>query len=301
MYCDGVSLEQADGSPPIVLTAGSPPGESAVSVFHLRFKRSAHFSAMADRHIISFALTPARMEKRIEGRALLHQAVPGMMAIGPARTDYTCDAEGSFLESMVVAVDPALFSLAAADDWIYEAQLVERMSSLDGRLLDLARILVRESASAYAHGPLFWNEASDRFIDHLIDRHSSSPPPKTRGMLGAAVLRQVRSYIEDNLDQPISVVTLARLSGRSRFHFSRLFSRAVGVSPHRYIVHVRLQRALQLILQGRLSLAEIAQCTGFADQSHLSRWVRRTYGVSLSQVAAMGRESGLRATPPQAA
>jgi AraC family transcriptional regulator len=51
-------------------------------------------------------------------------------------------------------------------------------------------------------------------------------------------------------------------------------------------VHLRLQRAIELVREAELSLAEIAARTGFADQSHLSRWVRRVYGVTLTQVAA---------------
>jgi AraC family transcriptional regulator len=47
-----------------------------------------------------------------------------------------------------------------------------------------------------------------------------------------------------------------------------------------------LRRAVELVRDGRLGLAEIAACTGFADQSHLSRWVRRVYGVSLTQLTA---------------
>jgi AraC family transcriptional regulator len=49
---------------------------------------------------------------------------------------------------------------------------------------------------------------------------------------------------------------------------------------------MRLERAVALMLTRRSGLAEIAACTGFADQSHLSRWVRRVYGVSPSHLAA---------------
>ena len=44
--------------------------------------------------------------------------------------------------------------------------------------------------------------------------------------------------------------------------------------------------AIELVRDGRSSLAEIAARTGFADQSHLSRWARRVHGVSLTQLAA---------------
>ena len=67
----------------------------------------------------------------------------------------------------------------------------------------------------------------------------------------------------------------------SQFHLSRAFVRSVGVSPYQYIVHLLLQHAVELVRQGRLGLAEIAATTGFADQSHLSRWIKRAHGVSI--------------------
>jgi len=51
-------------------------------------------------------------------------------------------------------------------------------------------------------------------------------------------------------------------------------------------VHLRLQRAIELVREGRSGLAEIAARTGFADQSHLSRWMRRVLGVSPTQLVA---------------
>jgi AraC family transcriptional regulator len=89
-----------------------------------------------------------------------------------------------------------------------------------------------------------------------------------------------------HLDEPIDVSTLAGIAGRSPFHFSRVFTRSVGMTPHRYVVHLRLQRAIELVREGRSSFAQIAARTGFADQSHLSRWVRRVRGVTLSELVA---------------
>jgi AraC family transcriptional regulator len=88
-----------------------------------------------------------------------------------------------------------------------------------------------------------------------------------------------------HLDESIEVAALAAIAGRSPFHFIRVFTRSVGVTPHRYVVRLRLQRAIELVRDGQSGLAEIAAATGFADQSHLSRWVRRVHGVSLSQVS----------------
>jgi AraC family transcriptional regulator len=49
-------------------------------------------------------------------------------------------------------------------------------------------------------------------------------------------------------------------------------------------VHLRLQRALELVREGRASVAQAAARTGFADQGHLSRWVRRVHGGAISQL-----------------
>src|SRR6266436_1908738 len=84
----------------------------------------------------------------------------------------------------------------------------------------------------------------------------------------------------------IEVAKLASIAGRSPFHFSRVFTRSVGLTPYRYVVYLRVQRATELVRDGRFGLAEIAARTGFADQSHLSRWVRRVHGVPLTKLVA---------------
>ena len=99
------------------------------------------------------------------------------------------------------------------------------------------------------------------------------------------MLQKIRDYIFDHLAEPIEVGDLAALAGRSPFHFSRVFARSVGMTPHRYVVHLRLQAALRHIRDGRMSLAGIAADTGFSDQSHLSRWIRRVHGVAPSELA----------------
>jgi AraC family transcriptional regulator len=160
------------------------------------------------------------------------------------------------------------------------------LSGYDQALLDLARTLALESANGYPNGPLFWNEAASGFIDGLVARHTFKLERRARGTLGKDVLGRLRDYVVAHIDEPIEVSTLAKIAGRSPFHFTRVFTRSVGVSPHRYIVHLRLQRAIELVRDGRSGLAEIAARTGFADQSHLSRWVRRVQGASLTQLVA---------------
>jgi AraC family transcriptional regulator len=278
------SLTQEDGNWPATLAAGSAPGESGVFVFNLRFRRGAHFSGTPRQHLIWF-VSPVRIECRMADRTLRHEAPDGSLAICPAGIDCGAEAAES-VDALLVTIDPGRLALAAAQESALEAQLIDRLSGYDQALLDLARTLALECASDYPNGPLFWNELASGFIDGLVARHTSEFESRARGMLGNDVLDRLRDYVVAHLDEPIEVAALAKIAGRSPFHFTRVFARSVGVTPHRYIVHLRLQRAIELAREGRSGLADIAARTGFADQSHLSRWVRRVHGVSLTQLVA---------------
>jgi AraC family transcriptional regulator len=107
---------------------------------------------------------------------------------------------------------------------------------------------------------------------------------KPSGLLNEDVLKRLEEFVIEHLDEPLGVAALAKLTNRSQFHFSRAFTRSIGVSPYRYVVHLRVQRAVALVREGKFGLAEIAARTGFADQSHLTRWVRRVHGVSPNQI-----------------
>jgi AraC family transcriptional regulator len=277
-------LVQADGESPTTLVAGSAPGESGVSVVSLRFRGGLHFSATPHQHLIWFA-SPVRIDCRIAGRTLAHEAPAGSLAICPAGSNCGADAEES-VNSLLVAIDPGRFALAAAEDSALEAHLNERLSGYNQVLFDLARTLALESAEGCPNGPLYWNEVASGFIGGLVARHTSEFESRGRGTLGKEVLERLSDYVVAHLDEPIEVALLADIAGRSPFHFSRVFTRSVGVTPHRWIVHLRLQQAIELVHKGQSGLAEIAARTGFADQSHLSRWVRRVHGVSLTQLAA---------------
>ena len=78
---------------------------------------------------------------------------------------------------------------------------------------------------------------------------------------------------------PLPIQALARAAGVSREHFSRTFVQQHGLPPHRYHVMCRLNGARQAIAQ-RNSLADVAARFDFADQSHLGRLFRQTFGTT---------------------
>jgi AraC family transcriptional regulator len=283
-----IRLSQKDGSPPQTVVGARPPGESGVSIARVRFDRVARISAASRRHLI-FLQTSQRVpiECRMDGRISRHQADTGSLAICPAEVEgfaETAETETS-IGLLLIAVDPGQLALAAAEDASVDARLDIRLSGRDPKLLAIAHLLSVESGSGYPNGSLYWSEMTNRLLGRLVQCHSSKLGTPVRGRLGHQALQKIRSYVMANLGEPIQVDDLAALAGRSAFHFSRVFSRSVGMTPYRYVIHLRLQAALALIREKRMSLAEIAADTGFADQSHMSRWIRRVHGIAPSALS----------------
>lgn len=105
------------------------------------------------------------------------------------------------------------------------------------------------------------------------------PKDETTSGLTRQRLRQVQEYIDAHLDSALPTSELAACAGLSVSHFSRSFARAVGMTPHDYVLKRRVLRAQQLLMESELSMVEIAMSTGFSDQSHFSRRFRERLGL----------------------
>jgi AraC family transcriptional regulator len=277
---DYYSIRDRSTNRPMLLDASSAPGESGITVLRLRFPARVSYTAIMRRHFVGFRMQPRVRLDRAPAWLSSDGSVVSAFRIHPAGSECAARIDEPY-DALIIAIDPNRLALAAAVHHSLGAQLNERLSGYDETLFDLARTLAQESADGYPNCPHYWNEIADSFVGGVVARHTSHSMGAPRGLLDKTILRRINDYILAHIDQPIGLAELAKIADRSPFHFSRVFSRSVGMSPHRYIVHLRLQRAIALIRDGQRGLAEIAATTGFSDQSHLSRWVRRVHGVSL--------------------
>jgi AraC family transcriptional regulator len=117
------------------------------------------------------------------------------------------------------------------------------------------------------------------------ERAESLVPAKTRTLL---------DFIEANLTQDLRLDELAKVVGLSRAHFARCFHKVMGMSPHLYVQHRRLNRAMEL-LRGRSHLIkDIAVLSGFSDAAHLTRCFKLRFGSVPSQMLSMLKEPATR-------
>ncbi|MGB3653612.1 MAG: AraC family transcriptional regulator [Rivularia sp. (in: cyanobacteria)] len=103
------------------------------------------------------------------------------------------------------------------------------------------------------------------------------------GGLSDSKLILVTDYINDNIATEIKLSDLAALAGISQFHFSRLFKKSVGISPHKYVIKQRVERAKSLLKNPQLSVTEIAFLCGFNSHSHFGKYFRQLTGFTPKQ------------------
>lgn len=100
------------------------------------------------------------------------------------------------------------------------------------------------------------------------------------------------------LKEPLDLEEIAERVGFSRFHFTRVFTKATGMSPGAFLRQVRLAEARNLILEGR-RLVDVALKVGFSDQAHLTREFKRVYGITPGQFSrSVSNDSALGAAAP---
>jgi len=90
----------------------------------------------------------------------------------------------------------------------------------------------------------------------------------------------VLSYLSFHLAEPLSVAEIAQHAHLSPSRFSKLFRQHFGLSPHQYLLHLRIQHAQSLLNRTNLTLEEVADYCGFADVHHFSKAFKKIVGYS---------------------
>jgi AraC family transcriptional regulator len=102
----------------------------------------------------------------------------------------------------------------------------------------------------------------------------------------------VTEHIREHLDQDLTLAQLGAVVYMSPYHFARLFQRSTGVSPHRFVVRTRIDRAVTLLTDPELSIAQISRVVGFRTPSHFSTVFRRITSATPRAYRARYLETG---------
>ncbi|MFN7127669.1 MAG: helix-turn-helix domain-containing protein [Brevundimonas sp.] len=167
----------------------------------------------------------------------------------------------------------------------FRAQDLRYQAEVDSpRIMTLLRTIQLELACEGSAGGLRMDALALDLIAALARDHAEggrqASPPRGRGTLDRRRLDRVLSFINQNLEQDLSLSHLAEIACVSVFHFGRVFQHTLGVTPHAYLSERRLDAARQKLAYGRDSLAQIAQACRFSSQANFTRAFTRAAGTS---------------------
>lgn len=302
---ESIAVRQGEELVPIVPNVVRRRGDLTLSgllLEHHAIERSAFPEREPQCHTV-YLHTGPRVKAEIQspeirGSQWIH---PGTLWIMPQGSRHAVAFDGP-VQGLALAFDPARFlNLVQLGGGSAKSEIVQSLTTKRPAIEHLMRALWHEGLEPSTPGDVAlecvataialslartasgsWDSSSDSFAD-------SSSDSKTRKTAGLAPrqIRAVRSFVEDNLSGTISLTSLADAAGVSPFHFLRAFKQSQGVTPGRYVLERRIERAKQMLQDSKSSIGEVAVSVGFAHPSHFSRAFRRATGLAPSAFGAI--------------
>jgi AraC-like DNA-binding protein len=100
------------------------------------------------------------------------------------------------------------------------------------------------------------------------------------GRQGPLDRERLESHLANNLSRRVTVAEMAQVVCMSPSHFHAQFKENVGLTPHQYLLKLRLDRAARLLRESPLPLVRVAEECGFSSQSALTTAMRRYMGLT---------------------
>jgi AraC family transcriptional regulator len=274
------------GYPPTVLarTASvSPIGFTRLKSERVGYTRTKDMPT-EDAFAIHVQLQPSAMDLWIDGkRRPATTNVPGATFLFDLRSETVCEIHSPF-DNVRFYISQASLDELAFDQGMRPTKglLLSAWGSQDKVLFGLANALLDHVERAEERSALFIDHIALAFHAHLIETYGNLAVPVLPGpgKLSPRQLRRVLDFMVAHLIDDPTIAELAEQCGLSSGYFARAFRQTTGVTPHRWLIQKRVERARALLLQSALRLVDIALACGFVDQSHFTRVFTRFEGDS---------------------
>lgn len=214
------------------------------------------------------------------------------------------------MEHLVVSISDS--ALAAARDGVSgSVELRPNWKMADTRLSSLLAAVNSERVAGFPSGRLFLDSVEQALAAALVNGHAVGHHSVRvyRGGLSPARLRRVTELVHAEIEDDLSLDKMAEAAGLSAAHFSQMFRKSTGESPHQFVLRLRIERAKAMLRAAEGRILDVAVACGFKTQQHFARVFRRACGTSpteyreefLAPQINYSIEAGSHSTPPFAA
>jgi len=192
--------------------------------------------------------------------------------------------------SMVILVRlaPSYIRSVAGDECALDPDRFEiqgRFTTRDACIENIAHRLLAGLELEGTDSRLYVDALACELAIHLVREHTTACAGTVWSMarLSPHKLRRAVEYIDDNLRSDLTLASLAESVALSPGHFAHAFRQATGVTPHRYVLERRVERAKTLLRTSDMPITEIADRVGCSSPSHFSVLFHRITGLTPRQ------------------
>jgi len=235
------------------------------------------------------------------GQVLAMTLRPGFIAVGLRRSEMTKSSYATgevilprrHVEEWVQTDGIDLLVLGISDTALRsayggtspEVELRYEPKLVDSRVSALVAAVNAERIAGFPSGRLFLDSVEQALAAALVDGHAvRRPSPRTyRGGLTPGRLRRVIELVHAKMEDGLTLEEMAESAGLSIAHFSQMFHKATGESPHQFVLRRRVERAKNMLRAAEARVLDVAVACGFKTQQHFARVFRRICGASPTQ------------------
>ena len=203
----------------------------------------------------------------------------GDIVLVPAHVEHWASFQQE-AEIIIISLAPETLASTAHDEIDPDrVELTPQFAASDPLLEQIGRALLHELKSDYYGCQLYAESFASSMFVHLIRKYSARQH-KIRNYkdgLSRYRLKKAICFINDRLDRNLKLIDIAQEIQMSQYNFCRLFKKSTGITPYRYIIQQRVEKAKRLLKENsELSIADIALECGFTHQSNFNYHFRQS-------------------------
>jgi AraC-like DNA-binding protein len=248
----------------------------AISVYDYRCSAGPHSKPFVEQHSSHSIAYVRKGSFGCTKRGRSFELVAGSLMVGHPGGEYICSHDHHVCgdECLSFSFTPELVDETGGNTDVWQTGCAPPLSEL---------MVLGELAQAVADGrsDVGLDEVGHALAGRFVEVVSGRPQKPLRAN-GRDRRRAVKTalWIDAHSHRAIDLKDAAGEAGLSPFHFLRLFSGVLGVSPHQYLLRSRLRHAARLLADQDRAVTDIAYDVGFGDLSNFVRTFHRAAGVS---------------------
>lgn len=161
---------------------------------------------------------------------------------------------------------------------------VIRLEEIELSLYDLKDMILTEHQD-------FKKEETFLFLMERLVNDYSEPVTVVESEKAPEQIEKICQYLETHFFRNITLDELSLAAGFSKYYLLRTFTKVKGISPHKYLETIRIEKSKKMLEEG-LPIIDIALRTGFTDQSHFTNLFKSLIGLTPKSYQKVIKEVG---------